>query len=37
MAMFEISIELTELGEQNYMEIIEYVYQFINKIKEEGP
>ena len=37
MAMFSISIELTEKGEQNYMEVIEYVYQFINKIKEEGP
>lgn len=35
--MFEISIGLTEKGEQNYMEVIEYVYQFINKIKEEGP
>lgn len=37
MGLFEVSIDLTEKGEIDYKNVIDYVYKFINQIKLEGP
>lgn len=34
---FEMTITLTELGDENYMKVIDIVYVFIDSIKKEGP
>lgn len=34
---FDIAIALTAKGEQNYEQVIEMVYSFINQIRDEGP
>jgi insulysin len=34
--LVEVSINLTEKGEKEYLKILEIVYSFINKIKKDG-
>jgi len=34
---FHIDVSLTEKGNNDFKRVIEVIYMFINKIKEEGP